>query len=90
MRTDKPFNSWTRDGHASLLPKSLMMKTFVHSNIADKILSFLTVKDAPPVVMGRHCFYRHVLVGKEVSECSSDIVTSCSVFQREKQTVNLL
>lgn len=68
MNTDKPFDSWTRDSNASLLPKSLMMKTFFHFNTADKTLSFLTVEDAPSVAMDMQYFSRHALVGKEVSE----------------------
>jgi len=85
MNTDKPFDSWTHDGYASPLPKCLIMETFLHSNTADTTLSFLTVKYAPSVVMDSQCFYRHVLVGKEGSECSLDIVSSCSVFQCEKR-----
>jgi len=47
MNTDKPFDSWTYDGYAGPLPKRQMMETFLHSNTADKTLSFHTVENAP-------------------------------------------
>jgi hypothetical protein len=70
MNTDKAFDRWTHDRYASHFPKRQMMETFLNSNTADKTLSFLTVENAPSVVMDRQSFYRHVLVGKKGSECS--------------------